>query len=522
MNILLVTKYRDGFLLLKRGNTKYSFEYTQEKMELESFLDIKKVVLTVEGYMFRNVEMNVPKPLIYNSNKFIPIDVLQEEQETLDGYILRAGKRLPNIKDEMDIVEVIDELLYVADIVEEIYNKRKFYFQSKLDIIKDFNLSMKSVKDTRGSISSTVLKATKKEYEDRLDFSIKVDNIPPAIRNFYEDIKKDFLAGTDYKELESRKKNILIANVEHTLGFGGIHGAVKNIVETGNLMYIDFTSFYPILMIEHDFLSRSVENKEDFKEILEKRLELKQQNDKKEASYKIVLNSTYGAMKSEFSDLYDPLQANNVVINGQLISVELLRKLAPYIKLIQTNTDGIIFKYYDREKVLELIKQVISKYKLKVNVEYPKKIIQRDVNNFLLQNENGTYKAKGIYKANKSLPPIVSHALKEQYINNIPIFDTVSKEYNEHNYLMFQTVYTLKNDTDMFYSLSSHKKYDEKSIRVFATKTGNDIYKKTKGASSKLTNTSNNSMVYNGDLNTSLHLELDLSYYVDLIEKYNF
>ena len=45
-----------------------------------------------------------------------------------------------------------------------------------------------------------------------------------------------------------------------------------------------------------------------------KRLELKAKKDKRQAPFKIVLNSTYGAMKDKYNGLYDPRQANNVCI----------------------------------------------------------------------------------------------------------------------------------------------------------------------------------------------------------------
>ena len=46
-------------------------------------------------------------------------------------------------------------------------------------------------------------------------------------------------------------------------------------------------------------------------------------------------NTTYGAMKSEFNGLYDPKMANQVCITGQLLFLDLLEKLEPYITLIQ-------------------------------------------------------------------------------------------------------------------------------------------------------------------------------------------
>ncbi|MGL5717265.1 MAG: hypothetical protein ACRCX2_29910 [Paraclostridium sp.] len=52
-------------------------------------------------------------------------------------------------------------------------------------------------------------------------------------------------------------------------------------------------------------------------------------------------NSTYGASKDKFNNLYDPLMANNVCITGQLLLVDLLEKLEKGLgdkaMLIQSN-----------------------------------------------------------------------------------------------------------------------------------------------------------------------------------------
>ena len=53
---------------------------------------------------------------------------------------------------------------------------------------------------------------------------------------------------------------------------------------------------------------------------------------------KLVINTTYGCMKSKYSSLYDPKMANQVCITGQLLFVDLIEKLEPYITLIQLIT----------------------------------------------------------------------------------------------------------------------------------------------------------------------------------------
>lgn len=70
-------------------------------------------------------------------------------------------------------------------------------------------------------------------------------------------------------------------------------------------------------------------------------------------------NSTYGASKDKHNALYDPLMANNVCINGQLLIVDLLEKLEAGLgdkaQLVQSNTDGILVKLQDRSVLDEYL-----------------------------------------------------------------------------------------------------------------------------------------------------------------------
>ena len=61
----------------------------------------------------------------------------------------------------------------------------------------------------------------------------------------------------------------------------------------------------------------------------------KQNKDKRQQPRKIVLNSTFGASKDVYNKLYDPLQANNICITGQLLLTDLIEKLENHCQLIQ-------------------------------------------------------------------------------------------------------------------------------------------------------------------------------------------
>ena len=54
-----------------------------------------------------------------------------------------------------------------------------------------------------------------------------------------------------------------------------------------------------------------------------------------------MINGIYGASKDRNGAIYDPLMANLTCIFGQLFILDLIDKLEPYCRLLQTNTDGI-------------------------------------------------------------------------------------------------------------------------------------------------------------------------------------
>ena len=82
----------------------------------------------------------------------------------------------------------------------------------------------------------------------------------------------------------------------------------------------------------YDLLSRSVKGKdrELYKQIYYDRIKYKYGNEAEKqlsSAYKLVLNVTYGAMKSVYNKLYDPLNANLVCIFGQLLILDLVEQL---------------------------------------------------------------------------------------------------------------------------------------------------------------------------------------------------
>lgn len=421
---------------------------------------------------------------------------------------------------------------------ELLFKKRVDYFQAKFEIVNEFGLDVVNVKKTRAILSSKVLKCSKTNIpRDRLhidyDPHINWDKLPKVLVDFYKKCEYDYRCGGDFKEIESRKLKLIIAGVPHVYAFGGLHGAIEKYNGTGTYLHIDVSSYYPSLIIVDNFMSRASSDPQMFTKLRETRYMYKAKKDPRQKIYKILINATFGAMKSEFNTLFDPKQANNICINGQLILTQLILELEPYCQLIQSNTDGLVVKYNGNyEQVEAIVKDFGKRFGLTFDIDKIVKIAQRDVNNYAIQFEDGHIEAKGRFaKFNggnfmQNSLSIIDRALVNYYIYDIPVHQTVIETYKNNDLAPFQIVCKMGSTYDgMYYEYGEEG--DTKLIptqkvnRVFAT---NDkkywgIYKRKGDSYQKIANTSEHNIIHNEDLATFDKSKLDLNYYIALCKK---
>ena len=422
---------------------------------------------------------------------------------------------------------------------EMLFKKRQDYFQAKFEIVNEFNLPVQNVKKTRAILSSKVLKCQKVNipkdrlhinYDPRIDWTI----IPKEVTDFFKQCEYDYRCGGDYKEIESRKLKLNVANVPHVYAFGGIHGAIEKYNDSGSFLHIDVSSYYPSLIIVDNFMSRASSEPQKFEELRNTRYKLKAVKDPRQGIYKILINATFGAMKSEFNNLYDPKQANNICINGQIILTQLILELSKYCQLIQSNTDGIVVKYKDADydKIVNIVNDFGKRFGLKFDIDKIIKIAQRDVNNYAIQFDDGHIEAKGRFSKfaggtfmQNSLT-IIDRALVNYYIHNITVHQTVIETYKNNDLLPFQIVCKMGSTYNgMYYEYGEEgdtKLIETQKVnRVFAT---NDkkywgIYKRKGDSYQKIANTSEHNIIHNEDISTFDKSKLDLNYYINLCKK---
>lgn len=421
-----------------------------------------------------------------------------------------------------EVRETIKYCMHDVEQTLEVFRKRKDDFNAHIDLIETFNLPLDKINLTQAQMTAIIIGCKKQERDDEFDLEF-VDCL---------EIKKYKSIVDWFKNRANRNyKNSLtvdVCGIPHTFGWGGLHGCLdKPLHSKGKIYHIDVTSYYPSIMIEHDFLTRNCKNKNKFKQIYDKRVELKKQGKEKEqAPYKIILNGTYGICKDKYSLAYDPLQANNVCVNGQLMLLDLLEHLESYCEIIQSNTDGIILQVYSDEKekkMKEVCNDWMKRTKMGLGFDEIEEIFQKDVNNYIFRFTNGKLERKGAYvKKLDDLDfdlPIVNKAIVDYLMKGIEPYDTIE---NCNELKQFQKV--IKVSSNYLYGWHNDRFLTDKTFRVFASKDKNDTYigkvKTESGTIEKFANTPEHCMIINDNINGMECVKnLDKKWYVELVNK---
>lgn len=481
-----------------------------------------------KGYQFSKTLREYPL-IIYD---LLQLNTSLKQLEAFQGHDIYESTVDFRLDRKCTDVELERLVHYCKNDVQETMNlfiQLKSGFDSRMELINEFKLPLSEMSRTNSQVIAKILGAESRPCRDefKLNFPAYLDGIVKYkhIVDWYKDINN-----RDY----SKSLKTTIAGVEHSLGWGGIHGAKPKYYGQGYYLHIDVNSYYPSLMISHDYFSRAIpdEGKERFKKVYSENLRLKAfpELKKKRLVYKLICNSTYGCFKDAYNSLYDPLMANNICITGQLALTLLIEMLEPYVELIQSNTDGLIVKLPNLD-TYDVVDDIAYEWEQLTGVKLGfdpiiTKIYQKDVNNYLFINEDGEVESKGAYV--KSLSPldndlpIINKALKEHMINNRSIEDTIN---SADKLIDFQKIVKLSSKYD--YVEHNGSIYVNKCYRVFASKRASDgmIYKckdnMTMGAlfdkKDKFANTPEKCFLENGSIvDAPIPEYLDREYYINL------
>lgn len=420
-----------------------------------------------------------------------------------------------------ELAEAVGYCTHDVEQTIEVFLQRKSDFDAQIGLIRMFNLPLSDLSRTKVQLSAKILEAKKRSYDDEFDISFP-DTLRLERYGEVLDWYKDW-NNRDY----SKSLTIDVAGVLHSFGWGGVHGAREKYSATGYFINMDVASLYPSLMIRYNLHSRSC-NPQKFNQIVETRLRYKHEKNPMQAPLKIVINGTYGAMKDRFNPLYDPRQANNVCIYGQLLLLDLIEKLEECAEIIQSNTDGVLIKmpdrYHDEETWFYMVDDIAHEWETRtgLNLEFDeyRKVYQGDVNNYVIVDGEGKFKSKGAYVKKLSELDydlaIVNKAIVDYLVNDIPIERTIlaCDELKQ-----FQLVKKISSKYKSV--LHDSKVLNEKCVRVFASQRNDDggLFKihATRGNIAKVEGTPEHCFIVNEDLEgKKIPPYLDKGWYIDL------
>ena len=226
--------------------------------------------------------------------------------------------------------------------------------------------------------------------------------------------------------------------------------------------------------------------------------------------------------------------------------LDLIDKLEPYCRLLQTNTDGIFVLCENEEmknKVIEITGLTGKRLKMEFEIDEYTKLVQKDVNNYIAVMKNGRLECKGaMVKKNKPVDndlPVLNDAVRDYLAYGKPIEQTIN---GCNDLIKFQKVIKLSSKyKEVWHGTGICNKTAGGSVkvtgiegtllkgrvhRVFASrkKTDGSIYKlkveKGNKSYEKFANTPDNLFIDNGDIHgKEIPDFLDREYYINEAKK---
>ena len=349
---------------------------------------------------------------------------------------------------EDELKETAKYCMHDVDTTERLVELRKDYLKNKINLGKLAGLSdVKAMGMTNAKLTAALLKASAQTHDDERKYqypeNLLREYIPQEVFGFFNKMYDPEISD---KELFSGKLELSIGECPVTIGYGGIHGAIPNFIweesETSVIRNKDVGSYYPHLCTINGYTSRNIPSPQIYEDVLSRRMEAKASGDKATANaLKLVCNTTYGAMLNKYNDLYDPLMGRSVCISGQLYLLELAEHCFQKIeslRIVQLNTDGIMVECHPKDlgRLDEICEEWQTRTGFELETDSVIRIAQKDVNNYVEVQPDGSTKAKGGYLVKGIAPAgafninnsccIVATALKEYFVNGTPVEDTIN------------------------------------------------------------------------------------------------
>lgn len=368
-------------------------------------------------------------------------------------------------------------------------------FQTKE--LQEFLEEMKKI--TIYSIGKEALKDVASKYTDLkyLKTNTKSGWFEIKLNNLIYTIATGGLHSQDIpRELKSK---IVYMNASSTGGESHADMSIWDVITDDSYIYVhwDIASFYPSIMDVYKIAPAHM-NESIFVKLIhwlkETRITAKHSKedyidgipkDVLAQVLKIVINSIYGKLGFERGDVCDRLAVLKVTINGQLMIMMLCESLElAGIEVMSANTDGIVVKLYKRNKAkFEEIANYWKKLtKLDADSEEYKCYINRDINNYVIEEINGKVSYKGDLNPNMYAVdlqkgydmPIVAQAIVNYFLNNKPVLETL---YECKSILDFCKTQNVGRQFHVEFTTGSSREILQRNVRFYVTNKGGVLEK---------------------------------------------
>jgi hypothetical protein len=442
----------------------------------------------------------------------------------------------PLTPEELD--EVIRYCKNDVDATVRLYKAREDYLTSKKVVGNIYGVpEAEALGQTNAKLSARVLNAKGVKRTDERDYRLPdcldPNLIPEPILSFFMQIRdlsipdtKLFGTGKQGSKGETFKCWLETSGgrCPVTYAWGGVHGAkpafIAEATDDRLIVNYDVASLYPNSMINFGYCSRSMEDPDAYKKLVELRLTYKktagkiakklakqfgddwskrleeilkdcdeetaaeiaeyQDANSKQSALKLVINTVYGAMLNLYNDLADRRAGRSVCITNQLAMTQLIVMLAQRcasIDFININTDGIMF-YISRSED-DLASEIVAEWSKITGFEMERddfaKVIQKDVNNYIGIMPDGKFKTKGgfvsLYKGGNfktNSLQIIHKAVVDYLVKGVSPEDTINGETDIFKFQ--QIVKTGGTFEGSFHYVNGVREEIQKVNRIYAVK----------------------------------------------------
>ena len=334
----------------------------------------------------------------------------------------------------------------------------------------------------------------------------------PILKNVLSDMKNQIVS-PGRKGYENK---FVFRGLRYSVGVGGIHSVNNPEIiipkEDEMLIDIDVASLYPSMLIEYKFYPKHLgpEFLEVYSQIKNERIEAKHTGNKvKNETLKLALNGLSGNLQNEHNFCYSPFAVMQIRINGQLLLLMLAESLTDIgCRIVQANTDGlfVLLKKDSYSKVQEICRSWEQQTKLVLEEDRFEAMYQYAINDYIAVSE-GYQEMKKLFKTNpeKALnkkgkpytsldaikddyikekgmfitkvllgkgmsPKIIPEAIRDYFIDNIPVRDTIYNCKDINKFLTYQKV-------DKKFSVEYNGELIQRINRFYASTNGPYLYK---------------------------------------------